>query len=477
MNLQEEKNASKTQHLLTNLDEDESWAFSELSRSDTSYASHAYHRYPAKFIPHLPRRIILEYTSPNDVVLDPFMGSATAVIEAIIHNRRGWGIDINPVAKIIADAKTHPIDPDYLNRISLPFLQWLTKMDAFFSQSGEKENSRIASIYEWASKEASHSLQNGDQLWTVPQIEKENYLSKLPEHERITYWYPNEKIQKQLAILLFSIDTIKQEEIRKFYLCCFSHILKNCSIWQNSSVKPTREFEKKMQTPFQYFKRHLRKMIKGNNQFYSSLPSSVIENIKAYLDLRLGSAMDLPFSDNSVDLVMTSPPYVTSYEYAELHQLTLYWLEKIKDMRQFRSVFTGSLSRERDESKLLSDTGYSIVLELEKRSKKIGKAAESYYLDMQDNFKEICRVLKEKKYACYVVGNTILKGVPILNAEVFVELFGSTGFKVQNVVKRRIPSNKALPQTRNRKTGRFVSSKEADALAYPHEFIIIAQKT
>ncbi len=94
---------------------------------------------------------------------------------------------------------------------------------------------------------------------------------------------------------------------------------------------------------------------------------------------------------------------------------------------------------------------------------------------MQQCFEEMYRVLKSKGKACIVIGNTELKKVPILNAEVFVEIMLNLGFRIHKIIKRRIPS-KILPQTRDSKTGRFTSNENADALAYPYEYIVVMEK-
>jgi DNA modification methylase len=66
----------------TGLTPDPEWAFAHLTQAQTSYATHGYHRYPAKFIPQLAARLIEDYSHPGDTVLDPFMGSGTALVEA-----------------------------------------------------------------------------------------------------------------------------------------------------------------------------------------------------------------------------------------------------------------------------------------------------------------------------------------------------------------------------------------------------------
>jgi len=83
--------------------------------------------------------------------------------------------------------------------------------------------------------------------------------------------------------------------------------------------------------------------------------------------------------------------------------------------------------------------------------------------------------LKPGGKTCIVIGNTELKKVNILNAEVFVEIMLNLDFRVHKIIKRRIPS-KILPSTRDSKTGRFTSNHKADRLAYAYEYILVMEK-
>src|SRR6187200_384932 len=93
---------------------DESWSFKQLHRTQTSYLTHDYHRYPAKFIPQLAERLIKDNSKSADLVCDPFMGSGTTLLEALLNSRRAYGSDINPVSVLISRAKTTRIEPNYL---------------------------------------------------------------------------------------------------------------------------------------------------------------------------------------------------------------------------------------------------------------------------------------------------------------------------------------------------------------------------
>ena len=56
-------------------------------------------------------------------------------------------------------------------------------------------------------------------------------------------------------------------------------------------------------------------------------------------------ARKMRINDDSVALIITSPPYVTSYEYADLHQLTAIWLRYTEKLSEFRTKFIGSLQK------------------------------------------------------------------------------------------------------------------------------------
>ena len=79
--------------------------------ADSSYGSHAWHPFPAKFPPQLPKFLIERLSDPGDVVLDPMAGSGTTLVEAVRLGRRAVGCDIDPLARMIAAAKLTPVDP------------------------------------------------------------------------------------------------------------------------------------------------------------------------------------------------------------------------------------------------------------------------------------------------------------------------------------------------------------------------------
>ncbi len=410
---------------------DKDWSFAECKPSDTGKWTHNYHRYPAKFIPQLVEKLLDEYIHIQDAhINDPFMGSGTTIVSAISRGFKASGTDVNKIAYLITKVKSTPIEPSYLSK----------KIEHFMSSL----NRHITPF--------------------IP----EKHIDK------ISYWFTEESIV-QLGKILKSIYNEENEIIRDFFLVAFSHILKTCSLWSQKSTKPTRDLNRNPANPYDVFYKHVKKMQVGNEKFYKIVPDKVKKNINNYLDIKIGDARQQPVANNSVDLVITSSPYVTSYEYVDLHQLSLAWLDLVDNLKECKKEFIGTASKHCVNKTLTSSIALDIVNHLSNKDKTTAKEVEAFFIDMEEVFKESWRILKHGGRCCYVIGNTTLKGVDILNAEVFAESLQCIGFKLDKIIKREIPS-KILPQKRDAKTGRFTKTDKADTEAYPVEYIIIGLK-
>jgi DNA modification methylase len=91
-------------------------------------------------------------------------------------------------------------------------------------------------------------------------------------------------------------------------------------------------------------------------------------------------------------------------------------------------------------------------------------------------FTEMYRILKQGKKVCVIIGNTELKGIPILNAEVAIEQMEKIGFREFNFVKREV-SNKMITPWRDVDTGKFTSNNNPHKKrAYEYEYVLIMKK-
>ena len=98
--------------------------------NDQSYLTHGIHKFPAKFFPELPRYLIQKYSVLGEAVLDPMCGSGTVVLEAMLNNRIGIGIDIDPIARLISKVKTTPIDPGFLINSARNLVERIHELDS-----------------------------------------------------------------------------------------------------------------------------------------------------------------------------------------------------------------------------------------------------------------------------------------------------------------------------------------------------------
>ncbi len=88
---------------------------------DTSYLTHAFHPYPAKFPPQLPRALLAKFARPGERVLDPFCGSGTTLVEARLQGVHSTGVDINGLACLLSKVKSTPLSPQALQLVTRTF--------------------------------------------------------------------------------------------------------------------------------------------------------------------------------------------------------------------------------------------------------------------------------------------------------------------------------------------------------------------
>jgi DNA modification methylase len=413
-----------------NIQENREWAF-ESVRS-TEQWTHGYHRYPAKFLPDVVRKIIEDYAQGSTLIADLFAGCGTTLVEAKVHGISSVGTDINPVAQLITKVKT----------TALPHVALQQAYDA------------LVKLFEEYS---------------------ENDYADIKKHDRIDYWFSLSQKAKIAFLYDKVFHLVVNDDIKDFFFVCISHILKNCSWWLQSGTKPQKDNKKTPSEPFNEFKRHCKKMIAWNDKFYNELSK------KGYLctpcEIHLEDARHTSIQSGMINAIITSPPYVTSYEYADIHQLTAYWMEYMSDIHEFRKNFIGS-SYSGNTSLTVSGSkqAQKIVNDLSEKSMHIARDVAQYFNDMQEVAKEMSRVLAPKGHACIVIGNTKIKDVQIKSAEVFFEFLRNAGLRKVTVIKRSIP-HKLMPTLRDKNTGRFTKQENPNCKkVYPNEYIIIMKK-
>ena len=409
------------------------WSFAELTPAQTQYLTHGYHRYPAKFIPQLVRKLLDEYSQPGDRICDPFGGCGTTLVEAKLANRSSFGFDINPVAVLITRAKITGICPKTLS-------------------------------------------QRFDYLCTVlnPNPDTLPPIIAGPKSERLLYWFGETNLKQ----LIWMVNQLRMEEdpaVGRFFLCALSNVLKNCSCWLTTSTKPQKDPEKIPEHPYAAFISQVSRMLNRNSTFVDEIHKLGPREPLAFM--HTADARHLPLPADCMDLLVTSPPYSTSYEYPDIHQLTALlfgFCENLIDLRKgFIGCKTGNLHR--DEC-LTNRKAAKAVKDLKVYDRRLGAAVQSYFLDMSHVYCEMHRVLKRGGRACIVIGDTELRGVSVPNTKVAVDQMCKAGFKLERQIDRPVPG-RVLAPFRDVNDGRFTSADNPDAKkVYSHEYILIFRK-
>jgi hypothetical protein len=277
------------------------WSFAHLNRSETLWGTHGYHRYPAKFIPQLVRRIIELYSNSGDYVADLFVGSGTTGVEALRTGRIFYGSDINYIALFLSRVKCTPLSPAILQTESDKLLEKVARI--------KRVGRRVLS-------------QNEKEYILAFDLRKATYL------ERMNYWFPYPH-RIALSKIIEQILEVHDITLREFFFCAFSNILRRCSIWLSGSTKPQKDLESSLSDPVEEFSKQVRNMVIRNSLYWGDLDASGISPDKVTNNFRVEwqDARNPQLDNAQFDLVVTSPPYTTCYDYSDLNQLTQIWFE------------------------------------------------------------------------------------------------------------------------------------------------------
>lgn len=391
---------------------------------------HHIHAYPAKFPAFITDKA-LEYAKNNSIktesIADVFCGCGTVAFEARRNNINFWGCDINPVATMIAKVKSQSYD--------------LGKLEKYYELICE-------------------TFLN----------DNTNNITYENANERIKYWY-DEKHYIDLFKLkrAINLNIPFNSKYYLFFMCAFSNILKSTSRWLTKSIKPQIDPNKKPVDVMRAFIQQYYFMKEANSEIN-------VKGLKSSSRIVTTNFLNNRTRRPKVDIIITSPPYVTSYEYADLHQLSSLWLDYATDYRDLRVGSIGSLHHDYNfnrELKKINSIGSDVVFRLIDRDRVKAKSVAKYFLDMQLTAKRCYEMLNDNGMAFFVIGNTEYKGIRIENAQHLTESLLNSGFERVLVTKRRI-SRKILTPYRDEK-GKFTTDKNSRKV-YSEEFILIGRK-
>ena len=365
-----------------------------ISYEQTRY-THGIHKYPAKFFPELPRWLIRKYTKENDIVLDPFGGSATTSIEALLNNRNSVSVDIDPFAKFLSKVKTTKLDSEELEIFSNILIKRITEF---------KISKRL-----------------------------EKYIPDFPYRDN---WF-NKEIIYELAYIKKSISELEiSNELRDFFFATFSSIIREVS---NADNNCTRTVIRKKLNKQIYPTLALTKFVENLllyksriEEFIRCVPNNIFVEIAENSDAR-----DLNYSDNYFDFAVTSPPYVNAVDYPRTHQLEIYWLGiENGSLAPLKKKHIGTESVSVKDYKTLhlinvpeADEKLKSIYAVDKRRAYI---AYKFLADMERNIQEVNRTLKKGGRYAIVIGNNTIRGHNFESWKYLMEIAERNNFEIEN---------------------------------------------
>ncbi len=378
---------------------DYSWDF---SKANTKTYTHCFHTYPAMFIPQLARRLILSYSKEGDTICDIFCGSGTALVEALLLGRNGYGIDLNPFAIFLARAKTTEIDPALLQKNYKVLLDSICKMG-------------------------------------LSEVESPHFFN-------IDYWFKEEVIF-ELAKIKKAIDQLPDEQIRGFFLVAFSATVRKCSNTKGGEFKlvrlPKDKLEKYNPNVLETFKFFAEKNIQGMEDYWNDVDKNS-RAVPIFGDASNNNGME----SNSVDLIVTSPPYGdsrTTVAYGQFSRLSLQWLGTVgEETPKIDKKLLGGKPTSDLQNKLKSEYLAETLKKIANQDERRARDVLSFYVGLEKCLHQAYRILKKNKYFCVVIGNRLVKQVRIPNDFIIAELSENIGFKLMDIFVRNIP-NKRMP--------------------------------
>ena len=373
--------------------------------------AHNLHAFAAKFPPQLPRLFIRELTRPGELILDPMVGSGTAVVEAVLAGRYGIGIDLDPLAVLTAHVKSTPLN--------LP---------------------RCAQV-------GSEVLQRATQRLHLGADRKLGDFYSPKATEFFQYWFEEHTIA-ELCVLVQAIQAVEETDIRAFLQTVFSStiITKTGGLTRARDLahsRPHRDLSKQiMRNAFDAFRERLYTTIE--------LLESIVDATGRGMVVR-ADARSLPLRDDSVHLIVTSPPYAANaIDYMRSHKFSLMWLGyEPHTLTDLRSKYIGAELRS-SKGESASETANEVLHVLRRRDERRAGVVAHYFHDMGVALGEMLRVLVEGRAAVLVVGSSTIRGVEIKAPTVLAELAASWGFQAVGVARRKIVRNaRMMPVSHN----------------------------
>jgi site-specific DNA-methyltransferase (cytosine-N4-specific) len=393
------------EYVQTRFDGDD-WTFRS---ADTRQLTHCFHDYPARMIPQIAGKLITMYGASARRIFDPYAGSGTTLVEGFVRGIDVFGVDLNPLARLIARSKVTALDINEVDEACAALAKYLT----------------------------SHPKGASDVPDSIPGI------------SNLSYWFKPAVVRHLSAVLRF-VRGIANPDLRQFMEVALSETIREAS---NSRI---REFKLYRYGPEQ--------LVRWSPDVYALMTKKLARNRDGLADLlsaasagdRRATAVVGGFNtvsgvpsdvipNGSIDLVVTSPPYGDSHTtvaYGQYSRLSAAWLSLEEPATIDRRLMAGVIERSLPEypCRPLNQAISRIAGESVSRAQEVA----TFYTQLNSSIQNVAKTIRRGGYACYVVGNRRVKGVTLPTDVAIQSFFEACRFDHVDTFTRAIP-NKRMP--------------------------------
>ena len=374
--------------------------------TDTGYLTHAIVSYPAKFIPQVVRYAINTYTREDDWIIDPFAGSGTVGVEAVLSKRNAVLYDLNLLLNHIMPLK----------------------------------------VYQ------RNELLEKEHLWKLLDSMQENRKHHfMPAWTNVAYWY-TPKILNHLSQLWGFVHSLKNGVYSEIIKVGLLKASKRFSYTEHRTPKLARS-KRKLAAIEELLREnwqeqliemvcvHSLKTLQNLNDFILHT-----EHHQNHVEFYGGVDSSNIAIQRECNALITSPPYLQAQEYIRSTKMDLFWLghteEEIKELSRLeipyrkpdRIIHTKTLDKVRDRL----------------TRKDFINRFDSYFCHTINALENSMNKLKPKAYACIFVGNPRMDGITVELWRILTEYFSERGYTFEKVYEDRIKTRQLFGTRKNK---------------------------
>ena len=360
------------------------------------------HPFPARMAPDLAVQAIRDLApSSGALVLDPMCGSGTVLKMAAERGIQSVGADLDPLAVMMSRAATCPVEP--------------TTFQAAAAEVG-------------AGRPTDQSP---------------------PWHDEATrafveYWFDTPQI-RQLNSLSMAIAAVEDPEVRNALSIALSRtiITKTPSASRAADTSHSRPHRVIMENPYD--------VMLGFARAAASLAKySMARREMGKSQVYLADSRQLPIEEASIDLTVTSPPYLNAIDYMRGHRLSLIWLGyTVERLREIRANSIGAERGNKGEVTSIVKHLYDSVLDAVVAPEALPHGTLLRYCNDLNLFaSEMMRVSRSGARIVTVMGNSTIRGNYIQNDRVLRDALLHHGFSAESRSEREIPQHLRYLPTR-----------------------------